>query len=221
MTTGYKAAFNYKCLNQKYAVGETYKTNEKPIICKQGFHYCRKLNNVFMFYPMSWKTNVFEIKDLSEDTVTGEKWAGLPPIKSATNNMEIVQELYDIDIIEIIGLKHYWEEKNMPYEDKVKILTYRSVGGYWITKVYNDAKDPIFYVDSFGFMAKYKDVYGENIATEVINPKLKILYMNKTPNQVFDETYRKHTFFKVDHDLDVFKNGFQQQMFDMLGIKQL
>jgi hypothetical protein len=229
MTIGYKAAFNYRCLNQRYAVGETYKMDEKPIICKKGFHYCTILNNVFLFYPMSWKTNVFEIEDLSEDTVTDGRLTMFTAlrgiknefhdIKSATNNIKIVREIHDSEIVEAIGLEHFWEKRNVPFYDEVSILTYKSVGGYWITKAYYKDKDPIFYVDSFGFMATYTDVWDQNIAKEVINEKLKILYKNKTLGQVFDETYRTGSLIKKNHDFDFFKNGFQKEMFKTFGIK--
>jgi hypothetical protein len=219
MTIGYKAAFNYRCLNQRYAVGETYEMDEKPILCQRGFHYCKILNNIFLFYPMSWKTNVFEIEDLSEDTVVDKRFSPFPPMKSATNKIKIVREIYDPEIVEVIGLEHYWEERNASFYDEVRILTYKSVYGYWITKVYNEAKDPIFYVDSFGSMATYTDEYGENIAKEVISEKLKILYKNKNPVYVFNDTYRSASLIKRDHDLNFFKNGFQKEMFKTFGIK--
>lgn len=231
MTIGYKAALNYRCLEQRYAVGETYKMDEKPIICKKGFHYCETLNNVFLFYPMSWKTNVFEIEDLSEDTVTDVRHTMFTAlrsvksvfdnIKSATNNIKIVRELHDSEIVETIGLEHYWEERSFPFYAETRILTYKSVDGYWITKAYYEDKDPIFYVDSFGFAATYTDVCGQNIAKEVfINEKLmNLLYKNKTKDQVFDETYRSRSLIKHTHDLDFFKNGFQKQMFKIFGIK--
>ena len=40
MTKGYKATWNYKCLDQIYEIGQEYKLNEEPSLCVKGFHYC-------------------------------------------------------------------------------------------------------------------------------------------------------------------------------------
>lgn len=219
MKIGYKASYNYTCRDQRYEVGKTYELPCKPELCKTGFHYCQNLKDVFLYYSMNYKTNVFEIEDLSEDTVSSNKENWFLYNKSATNKMKIVREIYDSEIVENLRLKHYWEKGNIPFYEEVKLLTYKAIGGYWITKIYNHINDPIFYVDSFGLMAFYKDVYGENISQEIENKKLNILYKNNTKEQIFKETYKAGHFLKNDHDLDFFKNGFQKQMLDSLSFK--
>jgi len=45
----YKATYDFKCRNQEYKVGKTY-TSDKLEICKHGFHFCQKMEDVLDYY---------------------------------------------------------------------------------------------------------------------------------------------------------------------------
>lgn len=128
----------------------------------------------------------------------------------------IISEISDSEIVRTLGLFHFGEEGNLNHNKNVKVLTYKAIGGYWITKVYNSIDNPIYYVDSFGSMASYTNVSGKNISKQIENEKLKILYKNKSKDLVFKETYKTGHYLKSDHDLDFFKNGFQKQLFNLI-----
>ncbi len=66
---GYKA-FNdgLKCLDFQYAVGETFVHEGDISMCATGFHFCRKLNNVYEFYRFgSQVAEVDALGDVVED----------------------------------------------------------------------------------------------------------------------------------------------------------
>ncbi len=66
---GYKA-FNdgLKCLDFQYAVGETFVHEGDISMCATGFHFCRKLNNVYEFYRFgSQVAKVEALGDVVED----------------------------------------------------------------------------------------------------------------------------------------------------------
>jgi len=63
---GYKATYNYKCRDQVYEVGQEYKIDEKPIICKKGFHYCMNAVSTLDYYPIKPDFKLLEIENLSK-----------------------------------------------------------------------------------------------------------------------------------------------------------
>lgn len=212
---GYKAAYNYKCLNQWYEVGETYCFDEKPILCEKGFHYCRNLRNVFLFYSMGPKTNIFEIKALGDIVYDDSNIPQNPDTdlfiyKYVTNSIKIVRELSDLEIIKILNLKYEYDENN-------RILTYRTINGFLITKVYNENNICTHYVDSLGYIAKYNYAYGQNIPMQV-KTKLSRL-VEKNNKRSFDEIYDDRKHYYMNHDFEYFKKIHQKEMFDRFEIK--
>lgn len=216
MITGYKAAYNYKCLNQHYEVGETYSFDETPILCKRGYHYCKNLKNVFLFYSMGPTTNIFEIKalgDIDYDriniNINGDVDEDLLICKYVTNSIKIVRELSDLEIIGKLNLTHEYDEIN-------RILTYKTINGFWITKVYDENNICKYYADSLGCIAKYDYAYGQNIPTQVQTELTKLL---GSVNAFNDEVYNSRKFLRMNHDLEHFKKIHQKEMFEMFKIK--
>lgn len=84
----YYKAFNrdLKCRGMQYEIGKVYVFDGKPIPCKQGFHFCKNINDVYRFYNTSEDTRVCEVKPLGE-IVTDDG------IKFCTNELEIVKEI--------------------------------------------------------------------------------------------------------------------------------
>jgi hypothetical protein len=199
---GYKAAYDYKCLNQSYMVGQEYKMDEKPIVCKKGFHYCKDIKGIFEYYSMGYKTNVFEIEDLNHTETAADDNVFYMYTKYATNHIKIVRELSDFELVEKLKLYALiWEDAN-----KNKILTYKTLNGFWITKVFDEANSCIYYADSFGKIKKINvSETGKKIYFDVYKENHEITYhANKSVNLC-------HLNSDFEH--------IQHQMFDLYNIK--
>ncbi|MFH1739561.1 MAG: hypothetical protein ABIH23_11185, partial [bacterium] len=60
-----------KCRGFQYAVGQTYETGEKPILCTSGFHFCTIPFDVFSYYPPS-DSRFCEVEgEGQKDTING------------------------------------------------------------------------------------------------------------------------------------------------------
>ena len=95
------------CQGFKYEIGKKYTHKGKIELCKCGFHACKKLIDVFLFYPFQLeKTRVCEVK-LSGKIVEDEN-------KSVASKIEILRELSREEI---------WEYTNTGYWNT----------GYWNT----------------------------------------------------------------------------------------
>lgn len=103
---GYKG-FNkdLTCRDFRYEVGNIYEIEYKPKICKRGFHFCEKLEDVFEYYDIAYdnKNKKFsrrfcEVEALG-DIVTKDD-------KSCTNKIKIVRELSEKDICEILNINY-------------------------------------------------------------------------------------------------------------------
>lgn len=75
-----------KCRGMQYEIGKVYVFDGKPIPCKQGFHFCKNINDVYKFYAALKDTRVCEVKPLGE-IVTDDG------IKFCTDKLEIVKEI--------------------------------------------------------------------------------------------------------------------------------
>lgn len=75
-----------KCRGMQYEIGKVYVFDGEPIPCKQGFHFCKNINDVYKFYNTSEDTRVCEVKPLGEIATDDE-------IKFCTNELEIVKEI--------------------------------------------------------------------------------------------------------------------------------
>ena len=94
--TGYKV-FNsdWTCRGFQYEVGQTYETEEEPICCRRGFHFCDKLVNCFNYYNFD-STNKVAIVEILGDVDTFED-------KSCTNKIHILKELTWYEVLEMVN----------------------------------------------------------------------------------------------------------------------
>lgn len=87
MTTAYKG-FNQDLQGYgkfQYKVGETYELNGELKICKNGFHYCKRIVDIGGYYVLN-KSRVCEVEILSNEVADNKG-------KFATNKIRIVREL--------------------------------------------------------------------------------------------------------------------------------
>lgn len=80
-------AFNddLTCIDFQYEIGKTYTMNEKPIPCKQGFHACLDLEDVFGYYDPIDKIRICKV-ELNGDIIHHED-------KVVTNSITILEEI--------------------------------------------------------------------------------------------------------------------------------
>lgn len=106
-----------KCRGFQYEIGKTYEINEKPIICKSGFHFCEKLIDVSSYYPfikydINYGDYGFKIMNFNKSSnrycvveaigdVCEDKELQFDT-KHATNRIRIVRELDQKEISDIL-----------------------------------------------------------------------------------------------------------------------
>lgn len=123
---GYKAykAFNYDftCRDFQYEIGKTYELVGKLAICENGFHFCERLKDVFMYYDFMPRTRVAEVEILG-NVITDFN-------KSCTDKIKIVREL---------SLKEQLKIMNINYDTyKIGMLIYN------ILKSYDNCSDAVW-----------------------------------------------------------------------------
>lgn len=96
---GYKA-FNYDftCRDFQYEVGKTYEIEGELELCKNGFHFCKNLEDVFRYYNFIPTTRVAEVDVLGDVINEGNK--------SCTDKIKIVRELSLSEQLEIMGISY-------------------------------------------------------------------------------------------------------------------
>lgn len=88
---------DYTCRDFKYEVGKTYKMDNKPKCCEEGFHFCLKAVDCFNYYGFNPENKVVEVEalgivDYAEDNT-----------KCATNEIKIVKEFNWNEVLNIVN----------------------------------------------------------------------------------------------------------------------
>jgi len=153
MNIGYKATYNYKCINQLYEIGQEYKIQGKPILCEKGFHYCKIAKNVLSYYNYDDEFKLLEIEDLSDETIHKYSLdAYHEPTeydKSCSNHIRIIREVIDPDeLFELLG-------KFKTYNEHGDILTSKYSNGFWSKTTYNEQRQILKYEDSTSEFYEY------------------------------------------------------------------
>ena len=119
------------CRGFQYEIGKTYTMDGPPEICKHGFHFCRKLIDVFGYYPrtvllddyLQMPYDDYLKKCIETDTrycvveVLGEIHVDPRSLdsKAVTNQIKIVRELTEKEISDI-ALKEHREREAIARE---------------------------------------------------------------------------------------------------------
>ena len=153
MTKGYKATYNYQCLDQTYEIGQEYKLDENPIICQYGFHYCINAKDTLNYYSLNSDFKLLEIEDLNpNDTITYSSI--LSRHKSCSNHIRIVREITDKnELYDLLG-------KEKTFDKNGRELTYKDSNGFWREFTYNEDGKELTYKDSDGNW--YEKTYDQN-----------------------------------------------------------
>ena len=92
---------DWTCRGMKYEVGKIYSTEEKPKICKKGFHYCLKLIDCFNYYSFDPENKVAEVEVLGDIAVSPEG------DKECTNKIKIVREISWHEVLDLVNTGKY------------------------------------------------------------------------------------------------------------------
>ena len=96
---GYKV-FNpdWTCRNFQYEVGKTYTMKAKPVICRTGFHFCRKASDCFNYYYFKPENKVAEVVAFGD---IDEQNGGT---KVCTNKIKIVREIDWYEVLDLVNI---------------------------------------------------------------------------------------------------------------------
>lgn len=90
LVKGYKGMHSdMTCRNMKYEIGKTYHAEGTVKLCSNGFHFCRKLTDVFDYYDRKNGNRFFEIEAEEVDN---------DGAKSVASSMRIIRELSAIQV---------------------------------------------------------------------------------------------------------------------------
>lgn len=112
---GYKV-FNsdWTCRGFQYEVGKTYEMDEKPRICRQGFHFCENLKDCFRYYPLRENTKIAEVEMLGDFDIDEHT------SKMCTNKIKILREIHFEDLMILRELQRGYYRSFIPlYDDAV------------------------------------------------------------------------------------------------------
>jgi hypothetical protein len=76
---------NLQCRNYQFKIGEVFTHEGEPKVCRNGFHFCYKLGDVFSYYGRSGGNRFCVVEVLGEVVKDGDK--------GCTNKIRIVQEI--------------------------------------------------------------------------------------------------------------------------------
>jgi len=83
----YKVFDKYlKCRGFQYEIGKTYEMQERPILCKRGFHACLKVSDCFNYYSFDIQNRICEVE--LEGIILG-----LEENKQCCNKITILKEI--------------------------------------------------------------------------------------------------------------------------------
>jgi len=91
--------YNWTCKPKqkifKYKIGCTYEENVEPIVCRQGFHFCKRAIDCFNYRTFRPQNKVAEILALGKIATDG--------VKYCTNKIKIVREVSWNELLEIVN----------------------------------------------------------------------------------------------------------------------
>ena len=98
---GYKV-FNpdWTCRGFQYEVGKCYETDEKPVVCKEGFHFCEKLVDCYDYYKFNDKNKVAEITAYGDIDIDHDQYGK----KCCTNKIKIEKELKRHEVLAMVNI---------------------------------------------------------------------------------------------------------------------
>jgi len=137
---GYKATHNMKCLDFLFEVGKTYEIEGELKICKNGFHFCRKMEDTTDYYDPTDNFILLEIEALGDIQHKDDK--------SVTSRIKILR---------VVPKEEYtfktWEYE---WDNKGNKISETDPNGHKYFYEYNDLNNMISMTDSDGDKWSYE-----------------------------------------------------------------
>ena len=160
MKTGFKATYDFICLNHKFEIGKTYELPRTPVMCKYGFHYCKNPINVLNHYSIQHNFKLLEIEDLGECIHSCDK--------SVTNKLRVIREIPKEEYYQLFGIvnneltikRSYSFHMKHKYDQNNNLILYKNSNDYSVKYDYDQNNNLIFIEDSNGWWEKRK--YDQN-----------------------------------------------------------
>jgi len=198
----YKATYNFKCRNQEYKVGKTY-TSDRMEICKYGFHFCQKMEDVMGYYFANNDFVLLEIEVLGKIETRGDK--------SVTDKLRVLrvipQEEYTDSMKKQFPIRKYDERGNIIFE---------STRFSEIKFEYDERNNKISETSTVYGTIKYKfDKRNNLIAEESVFGKIKYTYDERN-NRI---TTKRHNGETITFEYDERNNKISESSSDLNGRK--
>ena len=87
---------NMQCRGVQFELGKIYHVDGVIKPCRNGYHYCKELNDCFEYYDFDIENRVFEIVDHGQPEHEGDK--------SCTSDIEFVRELSWMEVYNLVNL---------------------------------------------------------------------------------------------------------------------
>ena len=180
----YKATRNFKCFNQEYKVGKTY-TSDRMKICKHGFHFCQKMDNVLNYYEPSSDFILLEIEILGKV----ETWVD----KSVTDKLKVLR---------VIPFEEYTDsmKSRFPvyeYDERGNLISEIHPDGFKTTYEYDEKNNKI--AATFPSGTYEYDERGNQIAITSSDGK-KYTYEYDDRNNMISTTYPNGGKYIYEYD---------------------
>jgi len=136
----YKATHNMKCLDFLFEVGKTYEIEGELKICKNGFHFCQKMEDITDYYSPTEDLVLLEIKALGDIIHSGTK--------SVASSIKILR---------IIPKEEYnFKTFEYTYDDRGNVISETNPHGYTTHYEYDEHNNIISKTYGCGTRVAYK-----------------------------------------------------------------
>ena len=160
---GYKITRDGKCRGVTYRVGETHRLNGFIVPCKWGYHYCKKIDDLFNYYAyQKGVTEIFEVEDVGDQSIECDD-------KVATNGLRILRSIPVSEWNSIMSRRKFDENGNIiffrgagvnwteyHYNSFGDIIETKEYNGYWCKTTYQPNRLKTGTVNSSGFRQNWK-----------------------------------------------------------------
>ncbi len=90
---------DWTCRGMKFEVGKVYEEDITPECCKQGIHFCLKLEDCFIYYEFNKQNKVAEVLALGEIDLDSKN------SKCSTNKIQIIRELDWQEVMDLLKIE--------------------------------------------------------------------------------------------------------------------
>lgn len=102
---GYKAFEpDMTCRGLQYEVDTVIVTDEKPVICERGFHFCKQMHEVYKYYPFDLRIPIAEVYGLVH--MAREEYMDVHDSKRVTDVLYISRLLDDDEKVNLLNEGH-------------------------------------------------------------------------------------------------------------------